>query len=50
VVAIIFRVSRTAIDAPEVAAVGYRNTQVGNLAPEFVVKGHEIALATSRAK
>src|ERR1700719_1665902 len=43
VVAVIFRVGRTAVHAAEVAAVGNRDTQVRNLAAEFVVKVHDLA-------
>src|SRR5258708_10263686 len=43
VVEIIFRIGRTAVHAAEVAAVGNRDTQVRNLAAEFVVKGHDVA-------
>src|SRR6266481_2277256 len=46
VIAIIFRIGRAAIDAAEIAAVGHRDAQVGNLAPEFVVQEHQIALTT----
>src|SRR5258708_11516587 len=41
VLAVIFRVRGAAIDAAEVAAVGDRDPQVGDLASELVVKGHE---------
>src|SRR6267154_1021554 len=46
VIAIIFRIGRAAIHAAEIAAVGHRDAQVGNLAPEFVVQEHQIALTT----
>ena len=34
VIAIVFRVSGTAIDAAKIAAIGDRNTQIGNLSAE----------------
>ena len=40
VIAIVFRVGRAAINAPEVAAIRDGDAQVGDLAAEFVVKGH----------
>ncbi len=40
VVAVIFRIGGTAIDAAEIAAVRDRNAQVSDLPAEFVVKGH----------
>jgi hypothetical protein len=40
VIAIVFRVGGTAIDATEIAAVGDRDAEVGDLAAETVVKGH----------
>src|SRR5439155_2933198 len=40
VIAIVFRVSRTAVDTAEVAAVRDGDAQVGDLAAEFVVKDH----------
>src|SRR5580704_15100766 len=46
VISIIFRVSGAAIDAAKIAAVGDGDAEVGDLAAEFVVKGH--GLSTSR--
>src|SRR5216684_1437424 len=40
VVAVVFRVGGAAVDAAEIATVGDRNAKVGDLAAEFVVKGH----------
>ena len=40
VIAIVFRVGGTAVDATEIAAVSDRNSEVGDLAAETVVKGH----------
>ncbi len=40
VIAIVFRVGGTAIDTPEIAAVGDRNAEVGDLAAETVLKGN----------
>jgi hypothetical protein len=37
---VILRVRRAAIDAPEIAAVGDRDAQVGNLAAVFVEERH----------
>ncbi len=39
---VLFRIGRTAIDAAEVAAVGDRDPEVGDLAAEFVSKRHEV--------
>jgi hypothetical protein len=47
VVAVIFGVCGTAIDTAKVAAVGNRDAEIGDLAPEFVVKGHG-SLRTAR--
>ena len=44
-IAVIFRVSRAAVDAPEIAAVRDRNAQVGDLPSEFVEKSHATFLA-----
>src|SRR5215468_8727309 len=43
VLAVVFRVSGTAIDTPEITAVGDRDSQIGNLAPELVMKSHWLA-------
>src|SRR5207245_952437 len=39
-IAVVFRVGRAAVDAPEVAAIRDGDAQVSDLAAEFVVKGH----------
>src|SRR5215468_1994307 len=44
VLAVVFRVSGTAIDTPEIAAVGDRDSQVGNMASELVMKSHWLAI------
>src|SRR5579863_1746768 len=41
VVTIVFRVSRTAVDTAEIAAVRDRNPQVSDLPAEFIEKGHK---------
>src|ERR1700732_3952057 len=38
--AVVFWVRRAAVHAAEIAAVGNRNAQVGDLPAEFVLKGH----------
>src|SRR5260370_12843788 len=40
VIAVVFRVSRAAVDTAKIAAVRDGDAQVGDLAAEFVVKGH----------
>jgi hypothetical protein len=42
VIAVIFGIGGTAVDAAEITAVRDGDAQVGDLAPEFVVKGHRI--------
>jgi hypothetical protein len=39
-IAVIFRIGRAAIDAPEIAPIRDRNAQVRNLPPKFIVKRH----------
>jgi hypothetical protein len=41
VIAVILGVGRAAINAPEIATVGHRNPQVGDLTVEFVAKRHK---------
>jgi hypothetical protein len=41
VVAVIFGVGGAAVNAAEIAAVRDGDAQVGDLATEFVVKGHD---------
>src|SRR5208282_4191746 len=40
VLAVVFGIGGTAIDAPEIATVGNRDAQVGNLPSEFVEETH----------
>src|ERR1700676_5300420 len=42
VIAVVFRIGRSAVHAAEVAAVRNRDAQVRNLPAEFIVKGHEV--------
>jgi hypothetical protein len=39
-IAVILWISRAAIHAPKITPVGDRDAQIGDLPPEFVVKGH----------
>jgi len=41
VVAIVLRIGGSTVDAAEVAAVRNGDAEVGDLAAEFVVKGHD---------
>ena len=43
VVTVVFGVGGAAVDATEIATVGDRDAQVGDLAAEFVVEGHGLS-------
>jgi hypothetical protein len=40
VLLVIFRIGGAAVDTPEIAAVGHRNSQIGDPSAEFVLKSH----------
>ena len=49
VIAVVFRIGGTAVDAAKIAAVGDRDAQVGDLAAEFVVERHSLTSSVAFA-